>query len=244
MAEYVGSFFIVFFIAGIQLNQDIYPNGGVANVDKGYVAGTLLTGLIFCFGQISGAHFNPCVTLAFLLRGSFYFPRFLSYIAVQFGGAVSGAAVLYGLFGNVGGLGTTQPGAGVSHADAFGIEALITFLLITVVLSTAVSAHVMGATSGLAVGALFGSLQMWAWNFTGASANPWRTIGPTMISGVGWHTYWIYIVGPLAGTICAVLLQRLMVTGFNRSEVKEAGHGGGKLLTLPTISKKSSQKDS
>ena len=97
MAEFVGSFFIVFFIAGIQVSSEFSNRSPVSNVDKGLVASFILTGLIYCFGKVSGAHFNPCVTLAFVLRGAFGFVRFISYVIVQFAGAVAGAAVLYGL---------------------------------------------------------------------------------------------------------------------------------------------------
>lgn len=192
VAEFVGSFFIVFFIAGIQINQNLIPSGGVWNIDKGLVAGFLLVGLIFCFGKVSGAHFNPCVTLGFTLRGAFDFPRFITYVIIQFAGAVSGAAVLYGLFGNVNGLGTTTPGVGIQAKEAFGVEILCTFLLITVILTTSENAQILGPASGLAVGAMFGAIELWAWNFSGASVNPWRTIGPTIISGKGWDTYWVY----------------------------------------------------
>jgi len=213
LAEFVGTFFLILFVCGIQVNQGLYPDGGVANIDKGLVSGFILVGLIFSFGRVSGAHFNPCVTLAFLLRGAFNFWRFLTYITAQFAGAVSGAAVLYGLFGIVDHLGATVPGAGLENSHAFGVEILITFILITVILSTAEDATIEDAIAGLAVGLTFGAIEIWAWNFTGASVNPWRSIAPIMISDFGWKTYWIYIIGPLVGTILAVLMERFMKTG-------------------------------
>jgi len=229
VAEFIGTFFLVLFVCGIQINQGLYPNGGVSNIDKGLVSAFVLTGLIFCFGRISGAHFNPCVTLAFFLRGAFKFVRFLTYIAFQFAGAVAAAAVLHDIFGMVDYLGTTTPGDGLGNQDAFGVEILLTFFLITVILSTAENANILGATSGLAVGSTFGAIELLGWNFSGASVNPWRTIGPTMISDFAWDTYWIYITGPLVGTILAVLVQRLMVTGVPRHETLSNGQGAGKI---------------
>jgi len=228
VAEFIGTFFLIFFVCGIQVNQGLYPNGGVANIDKGLTSGFVLIGLIFTFGKVSGAHFNPCVTLGFLLRGAFNFWRFLTYIIVQFAGAVSGAAVLYGLFGVVDELGTTTPGDGLKNTHVFGVEILLTFILINVILTTAENANIVGATAGLAVGSTFGAIELLGWNFSGASVNPWRTIAPTMIADYAWRTYWIYIIGPLIGTILAVLVQRLMVTGISREDTKDAGKGSGK----------------
>ncbi len=228
VAEFIGTFFLILFICGIQVNQGLYPNGGVANIDKGVVSGFVLVGLIFSFGRISGAHFNPCVTLAFTLRGAFNFWRFLTYAAAQFAGAVAASAVLYGLFGMFDNLGATTPGFGLGNADAFGVEILITFLLITVILSTSEDSNIEDSTAGLAVGLTFGAIEVWAWNFSGASVNPWRSIGPIIISDHGWSTYWIYIVEPLDGTIIAVLLQRFMVTGLPRCDAPGADIVSGK----------------
>ena len=228
VAEYFGTFFLIYFVCGIQVNQGLFPEGGVANIDKGLVSGFILIGLIFAFGRVSGAHFNPVVTLAFLLRGSFKFWRFITYISFQFGGAVTGAAVLYGLFGNIDHLGTTTPGTGISNTEAFGVEIILTFLLVTVVLSTAENAKILGVNAGIAVGAAFGATQIWGWNITGASVNPWRTIGPTMISNFGWRTYWIYIIGPIIGSTVAVILQRFTVSGVPRAHTKSASKGSGK----------------
>ena len=229
VAEFIGTFFLVLFICGIQINQGLYPNGGVSNIDKGLTSAFVLTGLIFCFGRISGAHFNPCVTLAFFLRGAFKLCRCITYIIFQFAGAVSAAAVLYDIFGVVDYLGTTTPGDGLTNPDAFGVEILLTFLLISVILTTAENANILGATSGLAVGSTFGAIELLGWNFSGASVNPWRTIGPTIIADYAWDTYWIYISGPLVGTILAVLVQRLMVTGVPRHETLSNGQGAGKI---------------
>ena len=228
MAEFIGSFFLVFFIAGIQMSSSFSDRSPVNNVDKGLVAGFILTGLIYSFGKVSGAHFNPCVTAAFALRGAFGFIRTITYIITQFAGVVVAAAILHGLFGGVDGVGTTVPAPNLPNRNAFGVEILITFILITVILTTAENAQILGPTSALAVGSTFGALELFAWNFTGASANPWRTIGPTLISNYGWSTYWVYIIGPIVGTLLAVLLQRLLVTGIDHDDRKDAGKGEGK----------------
>jgi len=227
LGEFIGTFFLVYFVAGIQLNQSRNLNDQINNINKGMTASMNLTGLIFCFGHVSGAHFNPCVTLGFLLRGAFQLWETVTYIIVQFAGAVTAAAVLEALFTNAYGLGTTTPRTSITDREAFGIEILITFILITVILTTAQNVQIIGATSGIAVGSTFGACELFAWNFTGASANPWRSIGPAIISGQGWNSYWVYIVGPLVGTLCAVVGQRILINGITRFETS-AGKGHNK----------------
>jgi len=228
VAEFIGSFLLIFFVCGIRINHEFYPDGEVANVDKGLASGFVRIGLIFSFGKVSGAHFNPCVTLAFLLRGAFNFYRFITYIIFQFAGAVAAAAVLYDLFGIYGHLGTTTPGDGLENENAFGVEIILTFLYITVILVTAENASSVGSTAGLAVGTTYAAIEILGSNFSGASVNPWRTIAPTMIANYAWSTYWIYLAGPVVGTILAVLVQRLMVTGIPIEVVQNAGQGSGK----------------
>jgi len=223
LAEFIGAFFLVFFVTGIQLNQNRNTNDQIANIDKGVVSGFILTGLIFCFGHVSGAHLNPCVTFGFFIRGAFGIVETLTYIIVQLAGSISASAVLYGIFSNEWGLGANTPRRSIGSGNAFGIEIIITFILITVILTTAQNVQVIGATSGIAVGFTFGSIELFAWNFTGGSCNPWRSLAPTIISGEGWPTIWIYIVGPVVGTILAIVGQRIMINGISRFETAAGG---------------------
>jgi aquaporin Z len=130
-----------------------------------------------------------------MLRGVFNPLRAITYIITQFAGAVLAASILYAIFGNIAGLGTTTPSG--RDVDSFGVEILISFILITVILSTAEKAQILGPVAAIAVGGTFTALLTFAWNISGASANPWRTFGPTLISNVGWKTIWVYIVGML-----------------------------------------------
>ena len=131
------------------------------------------------------------VTAAFFLRGVFDIRRVPIYWSAQFAGAVTAAAILRGIFGNIGGLGTTIPSK--SNSAAFGTETIITFILLTVILGTTEKAEILGPQFSLAVGAIFTGILLFARNVSGGSCNPFRTLGPTIVSGDGWSTIWIYI---------------------------------------------------
>ncbi|KAL0489224.1 hypothetical protein AKO1_013748 [Acrasis kona] len=229
VCEFIGTLFLILFVSGIQTVQAFSTGLGtndVTLIDKGVISGFLLAGMIYIFGTVSGAHFNPLVTVAFFLRGVMVWWRTITYVIVQLAGAIVGAAILYGIFGNIGGLGTTVPI--VSPGAALGVEILITFLLIMVVLSTAEKSKILGPVSAIAVGATFGSVELFAWNLTGASANPWRTFAPTIISGVGWRTIWVYFAGPIIGMIIAVIVQRIITTARSQDKVQDSAEGKAK----------------
>ena len=131
------------------------------------------------------------VTLAFFLRGNFDIRFIPLYWFAQFCGAITASAILLGIFGNIGNLGTTVPSQG--NGIALAVEILITFILLTAILFTSERAEILGPQSALAVGSVFTALLLFGWNISGASANPFRTLGPTIIGGHGWSTVWIYI---------------------------------------------------
>ncbi len=118
--------------------------------------------LIYTIGEISGAHLNPAVTVAFAARGHFPWRRVPGYFLAQVAGAVLAAGLLRFLFGDAGGLGGTAPGRGIGAGTALVMEIVLTFGLVTVILGTA---------SGAA---------MWAITRRSRSAatSPWRGCGP------------------------------------------------------------------
>jgi len=167
------------------------------------------------------------VTLAFFLRGVFDIRLIVIYWAAQFAGAVSASAVLLGMFGDdIANLGMTAPST--TNELAFGAEILITFILLTVILSTTEKAEILGPQSALAVGSVFGALLLFAWNTSGASANPFRSLGPAIIGNTGWDTIWIYIVGPIIGMLLAVIVQRVIAPPRNIEAEKCSARGSKK----------------
>lgn len=179
-------------------------HGGQVSLAAAVVAPALLVmAMIYTVGDLSGAHFNPAVTLAFSLRSDFPWRWVPGYWAVQIVGAALAALLLRGLFGNQGHLGATLPQHGVFAALI--MEVVLTFFLVTVILGTATDHRLVGHNAALAVGGLIALDGLFAAPISGASMNPARSFGPALISG-NVDSYWIYVAGPLAGAVLAVLV--------------------------------------
>ncbi len=170
--------------------------------------GMMVMAIIFFMGTISGAHLNPAVTLAFAVRGNFPWQRVPGYLVAQFLGAVIASLFLQWMFGNVI-HGATLPAAGISAPQAALMEAVLTLGLVSVILGTATGARNVGIAGAIAVGSYIGLVVVWAAPVTGASMNPFRSLGPAL---VGWDfsNYWVYVVGPLVGAMLAVLFEFIL----------------------------------
>jgi aquaporin Z len=175
---------------------------------KALAPGMMVMGIIFFMGTISGAHLNPAVTLAFATRGNFPWIRVPGYILAQFVGATLACLFLQWTFGGVM-AGATLPATGVSAATAALMEGLLTLGLVSVILGTATGARNIGIAGAIAVGSYIGLVSVWGAPVSGASMNPIRSLGPAL---VGWDftNYWVYVVGPLAGAMLAVVFERIL----------------------------------
>ena len=202
LGELLGTFFLVLVAAGAVV-VNAASHGQVGRVAAVTAPGVMVLALIYTIGELSGAHLNPAVTVAFAARGNFPWRRVPGYLAVQFGGAVAAAAVLRLLFGPVAGLGATVPGPGDSAATALAIEILLTFGLVTVILGTASGPRNVGHNAAIAVGGYVALAGLWASPVSGASMNPARSLGPVLVSGQ-WDSAWVYLAGPPAGALLAV----------------------------------------
>lgn len=172
--------------------------GGAAEVTA---PGLLVMAMIYTLGPISGAHFNPAVTLAFALRRDFDWKWAPAYWLAQFLAAVLAALLLRALFGRAGRLGATLPHHGVLTSVV--MEMLLTFLLITVILATAANYKVVGHNAAIAVGGTIILDGLFAAPISGASMNPARSFGPALAVGQ-MGDFWVYLVGPVAGALLAV----------------------------------------
>jgi len=205
-AELLGTFALTFVAAGGDVIATVSgrPTGGSAQV---IAPALLVMALIYSFGPISGAHFNPVVTLAFALRRDFPWSRVPSYLVTQFVGAVLGAGLLRVLFGLSGHLGATLPRHGVS--TSLVMEIILTFFLVTVILATAANYKVVGHNAALAVSAVVALDGLFAGPISGASMNPARSFGPALV-GLQLGDFWIYLLGPVAGAVIAVAVAVLL----------------------------------
>ena len=201
-SEFFGTFLLVIVAAGAPV-VDAYSHGQVP-MDAQVVAPALMVmGIIYFMGMVSGAHLNPAVTLSFAARGNFPWRRVPGYMVAQLIGSLAAALLLRGLFGNIGHLGATLPGAGVSTFKTVIVEALLTLGLVSVILGVASGARNVGANAALAVGGYIALAGLWAAPVTGASMNPIRSFGPQLAGG-DWKSWWAYFLGPIIGGILAV----------------------------------------
>jgi len=201
-AEVFGTFFLVAVAAGAAV-VSATSHGAVGRVEAVVAPGLMVMAIILFMGAVSGAHLNPAVSIAFAARGDFPWKRVPGYIAAQLLGATIACAFLWAVFGNVGMLGASEPGPGISDLQALVMELVLTLGLVSVILGTASKAQNVGPIAALAVGGYIALAGLWASPISGASMNPARSFGPDLLIGNFAH-YWVFLVGPLAGALLAV----------------------------------------
>jgi MIP family channel proteins len=158
--------------------------------------GLIIMVMIAAVGHISGAHFNPAVTLAFALIRRLSWRAVPVYVAAQLAGAILGAMTLLGLFGPVAGLGATIPVG--NPFQALGLEILLTAVLMFVITAVATDGRAAGNLAAIAIGATVTLDALWGGPISGASMNPARSFGPALLAGA-WQAHWVYWVGPMVG---------------------------------------------
>ena len=201
-SELLGTFLLVLVAAGGGVVNAV-SHGQISRTAAVIAPGLMVLAMILFMGAVGGAHLNPAVSLGFALRRDFPWGRVPGYIAAQLVGATAACLVLRAMFGNVGQLGATVPGPGISTLQATVIEALLTFGLLSTILGTASGAQNVGTLSAVAVGSYIALAGLWSSPISGASMNPARTFGPALVGGT-WTSFWAYVVGPLAGAALAV----------------------------------------
>ena len=163
--------------------------------------------LIYAFGETSGAHFNPAVTIAFTYAKKFPIKEVPKYILAQCIGAILAALMLVVLFPENELLGTTLPQIEVWRVFLF--EVILTFFLMLVIINVSTGSKETGIMAGIAIGGVVWFEAQFAGPITGASMNPARSIGPALISGHIEHL-WLYILAPIIGALLAVLSCKLV----------------------------------
>jgi aquaporin Z len=182
--------------------------GAVTDTARAVAPALVVAAMIYAISDASGAHFNPAVSLAFALRREFPPGWLLPYWSAQLAGALLAAAVLGAEFGSATAAAVSGPRL-VDARAAVGIEAVLTFLLVSVILGTADRARVVGTEAALAVGATIAACGLVAGPIEGASMNPARSLGPALVTG-RLADAWIYLAGPILGACLAVGIARLL----------------------------------
>ena len=206
-AEIFGTFALVFVAVGADA-MSVASGGAVSVAARAIAPALIVAAMIYAIGDVSGAHFNPVVSLAFTLRGLFPARALLPYWLAQLFGAIAAAVVVRLILGDDVRAGVTRPLA-VDAAGAVAIEALLTCLLVVVILGTADRARIVGPEAAIAVGAVIALAGLIALPVEGASMNPARSLAPALVTAT-FGQVWIYIVGPAVGAGIAVVLTRFL----------------------------------
>lgn len=201
-AEVLGTFFLVLVSAGGGV-VDAVSHGAIGRGAAVTAPGLMVMAIILFMGAVSGAHLNPAVTFGFALRGDFPWRRVPGYVIAELLGSTLAVLLLWAMFGKVGSLGATEPGAGITDVQAMVMEMILTVGLLSVILGTASRSQNLGPLSALGVGAYIVLAGLWSSPISGASMNPARSFGPDLVLGNFDH-YWVYVVGPLLGATIAV----------------------------------------
>lgn len=206
IAELIGAFTLVFCGCGAIVTNE-FSEGTVTHSGIALTFGLVVMSLIYAFGETSGAHFNPAVTIAFSYAKKFPLKEVPKYIIAQCLGAILAALLLFILFPGNEFLGTTLPKIDVWRVFLF--EVILTFILMLVIINVSTGSKETGIMAGIAIGGVVWFEAQFAGPITGASMNPARSIGPALISG-HLEYLWIYIFAPIIGAILAVISCKLI----------------------------------
>jgi aquaporin Z len=221
LAEFIGTFALIF-LGGMVVSAAV-ANGWDA-VAPAFGHGLLIVGMIYAFGHVSGANFNPAVTLGLLVGGKMDIARAIVYWIAQFAGAIVAAVVLRGLLPADLTLGETTGSLTASAPwTAAVIEAVLTFIFVTVIFQAAAHGKA-GNLAGLAIGLTLAACITAGGAFTGASLNPARTLGPALVAGS--LDYLVpYLVGIFAGGALAGAVGGFVMTPNPEPEAAKANSG-------------------
>ena len=212
LAELIGTFTLVFAGTGAIIVNQI-SNGAIAHLGISLIFGSVVAALIYTFGHISDAHFNPAVTLAFWQSGFFPARKVPSYLIAQTVGATLASLLLRLTFGKVANMGATLP-LNNNWQQSFLLEAILTFILMMVILGSGLDRRAHIGFAGIAIGLTVALEAALMGPITGASMNPARSFAPALVSGL-WQHHWLYWAAPILGAQLAVIVYRYLSDGFS-----------------------------
>ncbi|MDA9277190.1 aquaporin [Flavobacteriaceae bacterium] len=206
ISEIIGTFALVFCGTGAMVIND-FTGGTVTHVGVAITFGLIVMGMIYAFGDISGAHMNPAVTIGFAYAKKFPWKEVPAYVLAQLIGAFLASGILLYLFPESQTLGATLPG--LSALKVFIFEIILSFFLMVVIINVSTGSKEIGVVAGIAIGSVVLLEAMFAGPITGASMNPARSIAPAVVSG-NIADLWIYILAPIIGCVLAVVTCKLV----------------------------------
>jgi aquaporin Z len=209
MAEFFGTFWLVFGGCGSAVLAAAFPNTGIGFAGVAFAFGLTVVTMAYAVGHISGGHFNPAVTIGLYAGGRTPASNLLPYILAQVVGAIAAAAVLYliasgkagfdlgaGFASN--GYGAHSPG-GYSLVACLVAELVLTFMFLFVIMG-ATDSRAHGALAPLAIGLTLTIIHLIGIPVTNTSVNPARSTGPAIFVG-GWALaqLWLFWLAPIVG---------------------------------------------
>lgn len=197
VAEFIGTFALVFAGCGA------IAVGKLPETGDALAFGLVIAVMIYALGHISGAHFNPAVSIGFAIGRHFPWTRVVTYCIAQLAGATAGALALRLILGADRPLGLTTPAG--SDPQALAMETVLTFFLMLVITAVATDSRAVGEAAAIAIGGTVALDALVGGPISGASMNPARSLGPAIVSGDLAHV-WLYLVGPILGAAVAALL--------------------------------------
>lgn len=224
VAEAVGTFLFFFVGAGAVVLAAYVGAAGPGLVGIAFAHGLALAVLVSALGAVSGAHFNPAVTVAVRLAGRIEWRNAAAYVIAQLLGAAAAGLALNAVMPqsaiNTSFTGTPTLDPGIGVAAGIAIEAVLTLLLVLVVFGTAVDRRAP-RLGGMAIGLAVAADILVGGPLTGGAMNPARWFGPAVASGHfdNWYVWWI---GPLIGAIVGAVIFRYALEGEAEPDVTPA----------------------
>lgn len=198
-SECLGTFALVFAGTGAAIVNEL--TGLVTHVGVALTFGLVVLALVYALGDVSGAHFNPAVTLGFVLARRFPLREAGPYVLVQCLGACLASLTLLAIFPDSDKLGATIPRG--PAWQSFVLEVLLTGFLMFVILNSTAGAKEKGLVVGIVVGAVIALEALFAGPVSGASMNPARSLAPAVVSR-HLEGLWLYVLAPVLGAAAAV----------------------------------------
>ena len=197
LSEFLSTFFLVFAGTGaIVINQQ--TGGALTHLGISITFGLVVTGMIYAFGNYSGAHMNPAVTIALTIGNRFPKKDLVLYLSAQLTGAFAASGLLKVLFPACETVGITLPAG--TEMQSFILEVILAFFLMFTILSTTQEKN---NYAPIAIGLIILLAALFAGPISGASMNPFRSLAPAFVSN-NLQSLWIYLTAPILGTILAV----------------------------------------
>jgi len=206
IAEIIGTFALVFCGTGAIIIDHI-SKGGVTHVGVAITFGLIVMAMIYGLGDVSGAHLNPAVSIAFTLAGRLPLKSLGIYVASEIVGAFLASLTLRLLFPTDELLGATLPAG--SAGQSFVLEFLLTFFLMLVIMGVATGSKEQGLFAGIAIGSVILLEAMFAGPICGASMNPARSLAPAVVSG-HLENIWVYLIAPVIGAALAIPIWKFL----------------------------------